>query len=65
MSEIRLWYRNGLGVREDGEFLCLTDMWRAAGSDENKRPGQWLRLPGTRNSLNISAIQLWDYPTIR
>jgi hypothetical protein len=25
------------------DFLCLTDMWRAAGGDESRRPIDWLR----------------------
>ena len=28
-------------------MFCLTDMWKLAGSDPDKRPGEWLRLPQT------------------
>jgi hypothetical protein len=46
MSNVRLYFKNQ-AIRDDGDFLCLTDMWRAGGADANKRPAQWLRLPGT------------------
>lgn len=26
-------------------MLSVTDVWRAAGGDDGKRPAQWLRLP--------------------
>ena len=38
---------NGVVVTERDEMLSLTDMWRAAGSDESKRPAEWLRQPAT------------------
>jgi hypothetical protein len=37
---------NGIEVRRDNEFLNLTDMWKASGSDPSKRPVIWLRGPG-------------------
>lgn len=42
MSNIRLYFKSS-AIRDDAEFLCLTDMWRAAGSDESRRPVEWLR----------------------
>lgn len=42
MSDIRLYFKSS-AIRDDAEFLCLTDMWRAAGSDESRRPVEWLR----------------------
>lgn len=33
----------GTPIGDRNEFLCLTDMWRAAGSDEGRRPVEWLR----------------------
>lgn len=36
----------GIEVRRDDEFLNLTDMWRAAGSDPSKRPNDWIRYAG-------------------
>ncbi len=41
MSEIRLYFKSS-AIRDDAEFLCLTDMWRAAGSVDTKRPADWL-----------------------
>lgn len=41
MSKIRLYFKSQ-AIREDGEFLCLTDMWRAAGAVDSKRPSDWL-----------------------
>jgi len=32
---------------QDG-YLSLTDLWRVAGRDDVKRPGQWQRLPTTK-----------------
>jgi hypothetical protein len=40
---------NNVVLRDEGEFLCLTDMWRAAGAADAKRPSDWLALPGTRD----------------
>lgn len=37
---------NNVVLRDDGDFLCLTDMWRAAGGDDSKRPAAWLRSAG-------------------
>lgn len=34
---------NGLLIRNRGEMLCLTDMWKAAGSDPSKEPAAWQR----------------------
>lgn len=36
---------NGVVVAERGEMMSLTDMWKAAGADESKRPAEWLRQP--------------------
>lgn len=33
---------NGTTIHEDAEFLNLTDMWRADGRDESKRPSDWI-----------------------
>ena len=34
---------NGIAVRDRGEMLSLTDLWRAAGSDPARKPSEWLR----------------------
>lgn len=49
-------------IRERGEMLNLTDMWRGAGEDPSKRPAQWLRsrqageLQAFLNDVGISHI---------
>ncbi|WP_144404716.1 KilA-N domain-containing protein [Belnapia sp. F-4-1] len=35
---------HGIPVRLRGAMLNLTDMWRAAGRPENRRPADWLAL---------------------
>lgn len=41
MSDIRLYFKNS-AIRDEGDFLCLTDMWRAAEAEPSKRPAKWL-----------------------
>lgn len=36
---------NGVAIRDRGEMLSLTDMWKAQGADPQKAPAQWQRLP--------------------
>lgn len=38
---------NGAAIRIDDDKLNLTDMWRAAGSPENREPYNWARKEGT------------------
>jgi hypothetical protein len=33
---------NGTAIRDRDEMLCLTDMWRAAGSPGSRKPSHWL-----------------------
>jgi hypothetical protein len=47
MTNVRLYFKSQ-AIREDGEFLCLTDMWRAAAVAESKRPAEWLRHDATQ-----------------
>jgi hypothetical protein len=42
----------GAVIRDRNEFLCLTDMWKAAGSPEHKNPAQWRRHPGTAEFID-------------
>jgi hypothetical protein len=37
----------GVTIRACKEMLCLTDLWRAAGSPENKAPFEWSRKEGS------------------
>lgn len=32
---------NGHAIRVEGEMTCLTDMWKANGSDDSQRPARW------------------------
>lgn len=38
----------GHAIRDRGDMISLTDMWKAAGGDESRRPSDWLALPSTR-----------------
>lgn len=35
-------------ITDKGEMLSLTDMWKAAGSDDARRPSDWLALSSTK-----------------
>ena len=45
MNSSALVYQGNM-IRIEGEQLNLTDMRKAAGSDENKRPAEWSRREG-------------------
>src|SRR5262245_12592921 len=45
-----------IGARQ--EMLCLTDMWRATGSDPSKRPVIWKELPGKSEFIEHIALSL-------
>lgn len=38
----------GVSIRDKGEMISLTDMWKAAGADPQKAPAKWRTLPGTK-----------------
>lgn len=46
---------NGTLIRDKGEMLSLTDMWKAAGEAEGKRPANWARKEG---KAFIEAVSL-------
>lgn len=50
---------NGLLIHEKGEKLSLTDMWKAAGVNQSKRPYEWSRKEGSAFieavSINLNA----------
>lgn len=53
---------NGAVIRDRNEFLCLTDMWRAAGSPDGKKPSNWLRSKPVRLFIdhleeNLKGVQ--------
>jgi len=33
---------NGVEIHDRNEMLCLTDMWKAQGSDPARQPSNWL-----------------------
>ncbi|MFG1413441.1 KilA-N domain-containing protein [Xanthobacter sp. VTT E-85241] len=41
----------GRAIQAEDDRLCLTDMWRAAGSDMSKRPVEWLRSKAARDFI--------------
>lgn len=47
----------GQVIRPDGELLCLTDMWRAAGSDPKKGPAEWSRWQGSQQFIEFICDQ--------
>jgi len=55
----------GKTFRIDGRDICLTDLWRAAGAVDSKRPSDWLALPQTKallaeiSNAEKSGISLW------
>lgn len=58
-------------VRRDGDFFSLTDMWRAEGSPEHKRPVDWSRFEGASfiefigDSLKVSGAHFDCIRTLR
>jgi hypothetical protein len=46
---------NGVQIRDKGEMLSLTDMWKAAGSPENREPYNWSRKEG-RTFIEATSI---------
>ncbi|WP_112309720.1 KilA-N domain-containing protein [Pseudogemmobacter bohemicus] len=47
---------NGTAIRDKGEMLSLTDMWKASGSPEAKRPANWSRKEGADFIAHVSMI---------
>ena len=43
----------GVEIRDRGEMLSLTDMWRAAGEPEGLRPANWTRQERTQKRVNF------------
>ena len=56
----------GVNIKEKGEMLSLTDMWKASGSDDAKRPANWSRKEGSAFieaislSLNMPVGHIWS-----
>jgi hypothetical protein len=43
----------GVTIGVDGDMLFLTDMWKAAGSDDSKKPARWRALPGAQEFIEF------------
>jgi hypothetical protein len=55
---------NGVQVSFEGkEKISLTDLWKAAGSPDNKQPAQWIRWPQTKEFIDTLARKLNVSPT--
>lgn len=51
----------GAAIRDRDDHLCLTDMWRAAGSDPSKQPAKWREHDGTKEFVSYIAETLrWE-----
>lgn len=50
---------NGIIIHDKSEMLSLTDMWKAAGEPNDKRPSEWLRHEGTIEFVEaVSAFNM-------
>lgn len=47
---------NGVAIRERDEMLSLTDMWKAAGGDDARRPANWARKEGADFIAHMEAV---------
>lgn len=56
-AEIKKYDANILeNIGRDGDLLSLTDLWKAAGSPENKRPIDWQEKESTKEYIETLAI---------
>ena len=46
---------NGEIIRDKGDMLSLTDMWRASDGDDLKRPSRWLEQDATQQFVEVVA----------
>lgn len=51
---------NGTQIRDRGEFLNLTDMWKAAGSPPGRAPSDWLALESAKEFVGYVSATLPD-----
>lgn len=64
MSNIRLYFKSE-AIRDEDDYLCLTDMWRASGSDPSRRPVEWLRQEGTQRFSDYLANEVGETHLVR
>lgn len=50
---------DGTAIRRRGTMLNLTDMWRAAGGDDSRRPADWL---AQEDAKRFRAYTRWRWP---
>jgi hypothetical protein len=58
MSAVAALIYSGHRIGRRDDKLCLTDMWRAAGGDEYKRPARWLDQDGPREFIQFISDNL-------
>lgn len=50
---------NGVAIETDADRLVsLTDLWRASGADENKKPAEWIRNKPSKEFVSALAANL-------
>ena len=49
---------SGVTIRDRGEMLSLTDMWRAAGAEPSQQPAKWREHEGTKDFVSHIASVL-------
>lgn len=70
MAPAEIVHIGGAHVGRDGDLWNLTDLWRAAGSIEGKRPAEWLRYDGkpfvdfVRDNLSVGLTHTDPQPQI-
>ncbi len=47
---------NGVSIRDRGEMLSLTDMWKAQGSDPARQPANWLASADARHFIEVLSV---------
>jgi len=64
-AQVLKFHNTEIRFRDDN--LCLTDLWRAAGADDNKRPALWGRQENAREFidhmslvLNVRIDHIWN-----
>ena len=68
-NELARFTYKGVVIRDEGDMLNLTDMWRAAGADMSKRPPKWLESEQAIHFIEFlrvkSIVQNSDHELIR
>ncbi|OZI07992.1 hypothetical protein BWI93_11595 [Siphonobacter sp. BAB-5385] len=43
MEKLIVFNGHSMNISQDGEMISLTDLWKACGADDSKRPAFWVR----------------------